>query len=70
MTNEDTELSYEDCMQEAIEALKEALSQLDLGWYRCSCCGSIRYTNFPDKRRGDAISAAITKIESAVDRKE
>ena len=65
MTNEDIELSYEELRYEAIEALKEALSKLDLGWYRCNCCGSIRYTNFPDKRRGDAISAAITKIEAA-----
>lgn len=63
------EPSYTECIHDAIDALQEAQSHLNLGYWRCPGCGSIRYSNFDDKKRGDALSTAITRIQAA-DRKE
>ena len=61
----DDEPSYMECCEDSVDAIQEAMSKLNLGYQRCSGCGSIRYSNFDDKKRGDALSTAITKIHSA-----
>ena len=57
------EVSLTECIEEAIEVLKEAMGKLDLGFSFCSSCGARRFTNFSDKRKGDTLSGSITKLE-------
>ena len=39
---------YVACLKDAAEAIKEAMSLLDLGSMRCPKCGSVRYNTFSD----------------------
>ena len=67
----DDEISLTECIEEAIDAMKDAMGKLDLGFSFCSSCGARRFTNFSDKRKGDTLSGSITRLEGLlISRKE
>ena len=63
MKEEDT-TDYLACLKDAAEAIKEAMSLLDLGSRRCPKCGSVRFNTFSDKQSSNALGAALTRLES------
>lgn len=63
MKKEDT-TDYVACLKDAAEAIKEAMSLLDLGSMRCPKCGSVRYNTFSDKQSNNTLGAALTRLES------
>ena len=64
VTMTEEEASFEDCMDDAIEAIKDAMSRLDLGYALCPSCKSKRYHNFVDKKEGDTLANSLTRLET------
>lgn len=49
--------SRAELLTRAAAAVEEALSGLDLSKTACPCCGSLRYSNYEDKKTGDRLEA-------------
>ena len=62
MTDKEDE-EYIDCLKDAVDAIKDAQSKLDLGYYRCSKCGSLRYNTWVDKLASNALSISLSNLE-------
>lgn len=54
---------YNEYIEEAIAAIEEAQSYLDLSNHRCASCGSIRYRTHRDKLKANVLGIAITKLK-------
>ena len=57
---------YADCIRDAIDAIKEAQSKLDLGSRRCPNCGSVRYNTWADKQSSNHLGGALTRLETLI----
>ena len=64
MTDEET--TFDECMEDAIEAIKDAMGRLDLGYALCPSCKSKRYNNFIHKKEGDTLSNSLTRLQGIV----
>ena len=58
------ELTFKECMEDAIDAIKDAMGKLDLGFAICPSCKSKRYSNFADKKEGDTMSNSLMRLQS------
>ena len=62
MTDKEDE-EYIDCLKDAVDAIKDAQSKLDLGYYRCSKCRSLRYNTSYYKIASNALSISLSNLE-------
>jgi hypothetical protein len=62
----DEEITFDEYMYEAIEAIKDAMAKLDLGFAFCPACNSRRYHNFNEKKEGDVLAASLARMEAMV----
>ena len=59
----DKEITFDECMLDAIEAIKDAMGKLDLGYAICPSCRSKRYNNFAEKKQGDKMSNSLKRLQ-------
>ena len=57
------ELTLKECIEDAVDAIKEAMGKLDLGYTVCPSCRSKRYNNFTEKREGDTMSNSLMRLQ-------
>lgn len=62
----DEGMTFDECMVDAIEAIKDAMATLDLGFAYCPACNSRRYHSYNEKREGDILAAALARLEPLV----
>jgi hypothetical protein len=59
----DKEITFDECMLDAIEAIKDAMGRLDVGYGLWPPCHSKRYNNFRDKKEGGSLSQSLKRLQ-------
>jgi hypothetical protein len=60
----DGEITFDECMGDAIEAINDAMAKLNLSFAYCPACNSRRYHNFNEKKEGDTLALALARLET------
>jgi len=60
----DEELTFNECIADAVEAIKDAMGRLDLGFTYCPVCNSRRFHNFNEKKEGDLLAGTLVRLET------
>ena len=62
----DEELTFNECIDDAVLAIKDALAKLDLSHTYCPVCNSRRFHNFNEKKEGDLLAGTLVRLETLV----
>ena len=60
----DEELTFNECIDDAVLAIKDALAKLDLSHTYCPVCNSRRFHNFNEKKEGDILAGTLVRLET------
>ena len=60
----DEELTFNECIDDAVLAIKDALAKLDLSHTFCPVCNSRRFHNFNEKKEGDILAGTLVRLET------
>ena len=60
----DEELTFNECIDDAVLAIKDALAKLDLSHTYCPVCNSRRFHNFNEKKEGDLLAGTLVRLET------
>ena len=62
----DEELTFDECIDDAVLAIKDALAKLDLSHTYCPVCNSRRFHNFNEKKEGDVLAGTVVRLEALI----
>ena len=60
----DDGLTFDECLDDAVLALKDAMAKLDLSHTYCPMCNSRRFHNFNEKKEGDVLAGTVVRLEA------
>ena len=62
----DDGLTFDECLDDAVLALKDAMAKLDLSHTYCPVCNSRRFHNFNEKKEGDVLAGTVVRLEALI----